>query len=457
MTAWRRTNLVSAEPGGGAGAVVARRLRRSQRTCDLLTGLADRDAFDRLSVASGPAWPRSVLLLDLDRFRAINDVHGCALGDRVLRAVAARMEAVCSGWPSVVLLARLAGDEFAVVLEGGERAACEALAEALRDAVREPIAVGGVQLLLDAGIGIALPHGELTIWELASRAGAALRPLKQTGKLPRTIVYEEAEHAQLLDRLALGLDLRTALAEDQVELDYQPIVDLGRRCVIGYEALVRWSHPERGRLGPLTFVPLAEEAGLIVELGEWVLTHACAEAVGWRGRGPAPAPFVTVNLSVRELDDPTFVARFRATLANSGLAPERLKVELTESVLAAGLDRVVPPLKALRQAGVGVLLDDFGTGYSSLQYIRELPLDGVKLDRVFASDLDVSAGAWTLTRAAVGMLGELGLEVIAEGVESAAQLAQLRSLGCRFGQGYYFARPLPGSRVSAGLPDCEPA
>jgi predicted signal transduction protein with EAL and GGDEF domain len=360
----------------------------------------------------------------------------------VLREVARRLQAVSAPHLPV----RLSGDEFAIVVSSDERAICEDLAASVYDAIREPMQLDGATLFLDAGIGIALAHGELTLWDLVSRAGASILPLKRRGRLPRIVVYEDAHHGEILDTLALSLDLRAALARDELVLHYQPLVDLATRRALGFEALVRWVHPIRGLIAPLRFVPLAEDTGLMSELGEWVLTQACAQARAWEGR-EGDAPYVSVNISTRQLEDPDFIVRFERALGGSGLDPARLKIEITESVLANGVAAVKPQLETIRAMGVGVLLDDFGTGYSSLGYIRELPLDGVKLDRVFTRDLTVSAGAWALARAIVTMIGQLELDVIAEGLETAAHLAQLRSLGCRIGQGFYFAKPTAADRL----------
>lgn len=386
---------------------------------------------------------RSVVLIDLDQFKAINDTYGHGNGDRVLQEVARRLRAAAGRHTPV----RLSSDEFAVVVASAERSVCEELAAGIYDAIRRPIELDGSTLFLDAGIGIALAHGELTLWELVSRAGASIRPLKRRGKLPRIVVYEDGAHGEILDTLALSLDLRAALMRDELVLHYQPLVDMASRRALGFEALVRWVHPVRGLIPPLRFVPLAEDAGLMSELGEWVLTEACTQARGWPAHGDEPAPFVSVNISIRQLEDPDFIIRFKRALRRSGLDPRRLKVEVTESVLANGVGAVSPVLAAMREMGVGVLLDDFGTGYSSLGYIRDLPLDGVKLDRVFTRDLTVSAGAWALARSIVTMIGQLRLEVIAEGLETAAHLAQLRSLGCQVGQGFYFARPGPAETL----------
>jgi diguanylate cyclase (GGDEF)-like protein len=411
---------------------------------DALTGLGNRAVLD--SQAYGPAaMRRSVILIDLDQFKAINDTYGHTNGDRVLREVGRRLRAAAS--PHLPL--RLSGDEFAIVVGSAERAVCEALAASVYDAIREPLELDGSTLFLDAGIGIALDHGELTLWELVSRAGASILRFKRRGQLPRIVVYEDARHGEILDTLALSLDLRAALSRDQLVLHYQPLVDMATRRALGFEALVRWVHPIRGMIPPLRFVPLAEDTGLMSELGEWVLTQACVQARAWESRegGAGGGPYVSVNISIRQLEDPDFIARFERALGISGLDPMRLKIEITESVLANGVAAVKPQLEAIRAMGVSVLLDDFGTGYSSLGYIRELPLDGVKLDRVFTRDLTVSAGAWAVARSVVTLIGQLELEMIAEGLETAAHLAQLRSLGCHIGQGFYFAKPTSADRL----------
>jgi diguanylate cyclase (GGDEF)-like protein len=411
---------------------------------DPLTGLGNRAVLD--AQAHAPAsGRRSVILIDLDQFKAINDTYGHTNGDRVLREVGRRLQAAAG--PHLPL--RLSGDEFAIVVASDDRAYCEQLAAEVHEAIRAPVELDGGSLFLEAGIGIALAHGELTLWDLVSRAGASILPLKRRGRLPRIVVYEDTRHGEILDTLSLSLDLRAALARDQLVLHYQPLVDMATRRALGFEALVRWVHPIRGVIAPLRFIPLAEDTGLMSELGEWVLTQACTQARAWEGRdgGADGAPYVSVNISTRQLEDPEFIARFERALESSGLEPARLKVEITESVLANGVAAVKPQLETIRAMGVGVLLDDFGTGYSSLGYIRELPLDGVKLDRIFTRDLTVSAGAWSLARAIVMLIGQLELEMIAEGLETAAHLAQLRSLGCQIGQGFYFAKPTAADRL----------
>jgi diguanylate cyclase (GGDEF)-like protein len=422
---------------GGISGSIEGRLR------DGLTGVGSRELLDLAARDNARTGTRSVVLVDLDQFKAINDTYGHAEGDQVLRIVADRLRSVV-GRDHV--LARVGADEFAIVVPSVDRPTCETVASDVYDAIRKPIPLSGATLFLDAGVGIALAHGELTLWELVSRAGASIHDLKRRGRLPRIVVFEETTHGGILDTLALSLDLRAALKHDQLVIHYQPIVNMATRQAVGFEALVRWAHPVRGVIPPLQFIPLAESSGLMPELGEWVLEQACRQAQAW-GQECSEPPYVSVNISIRQLEDLEFIGRFRRALANSGLDPHRLKVEVTESVLASRLETVSPPLETLRSLGVGVLLDDFGTGYSSLGYVRDLPLDGVKLDRIFTRDLTVSAGAWTLARSVVTLLNQLDLEIIAEGLETAAHLAQLRSLGCHVGQGYYFARPGPAESL----------
>jgi len=434
----------------GSSTITSLERRREARTAtkqrDVLTGVGNRESLHRLTRDSVLHGRLSVVLLDLDQFRAINDSYGHGIGDQVLGAVAQRLTAVAGDGN---LVARLASDEFAVVVASRDRAVCEALAGALYDAIRVPLEVEGTTLFLDAGIGIALADGEQSLWQLVSRAGASIHNLKRSGRMPKIVVFEREAHSGILDQLSLALDLRAALKRDELILHYQPIVEMATREVLGFEALVRWSHPTRGTIPPLQFIPLVEQVGLMPELGAWVLEAACREARSWSDRFEKP-PFVSVNVSIRQLEDPDFMTRFGLALERSGCDPHNLKIEVTESVLASGIETVTPPLEALRDIGVRILLDDFGTGYSSLGYVRELPLDGVKLDQIFTRDLTVSAGAWTLARSVVALLSQLGLEIIAEGLETAAHLAQLRSLGCHIGQGYYFARPMPPSSLTFG-------
>jgi len=402
---------------------------------DQLTGVGSRESLEEYAYSAGHA---SVILVDLDHFNAVNDIYGHQAGDHVLWVIARRLEHEA---PNAETLVRLNGDQFLLALPSSDRETLEALAETLYMAVCAPIELDDAMVYIDASVGLALADAGQTVWQLISRAGAAIYASKRSGRLPKIVTFEPHSHGEILDRRVLSMDLRAALSRDELFLEYQPIVDMASREALGFEALVRWRHPVRGLVPPLRFIPLAEQSGLMHDLGLWVLEQACLTARAWETPS-GPAPYVSVNLSIRQLEVPQLVSEIHGVLRACGLPPDRLKVEVTESVLAADFQTVTPPLEELRALGVGVLLDDFGTGYSSLGYVRELPLDGVKLDRIFTRDLTISAGAWTLAKSVIGLIGQLGLEIIAEGLETAAHLAQLRSLGCHVGQGYYFARPM---------------
>jgi diguanylate cyclase (GGDEF)-like protein/PAS domain S-box-containing protein len=411
---------------------------------DPLTGVWNRRRLEDVAADGPEPAGRSVVLIDLDQFKAVNDTYGHHVGDGVLRIVAERLKQVADDG---AVLVRLGGDEFAAVLPTGDRSVAQALGTRVHDAIRRPMTVESVNLFINCSIGIATGSGDAPLSLLMTHADASMLHVKRGGTTRRVTVFDPAVHAGMLDALALSIDLRAALSRNELALHYEPIVDMPTRRPLGFEALLRWSHPEQGMIMPGAFIPLAEQSGLMPELGTWVLEQACAQAKAWQERFVDP-PFVSVNLSIRQLEDPDFVCSFERTLQQIGLDPQQLTVEITESVFATDLDTVAAPLKTLRGLGVRVLLDDFGTGYSSLGYIRELPLDGVKLDRVFTRDLTVRDDAWTIARAIAGLLGKLGMSLIAEGLESAAHLAQLRSLGCSVGQGYYFARPHPAAELS---------
>jgi diguanylate cyclase (GGDEF)-like protein/PAS domain S-box-containing protein len=409
--------------------------RASER--DTLTGLASRSVLADVEAHRADGAGCSVALVDLEQMRAVNDTHGYSAGDTVLCTVATRLQAIV-GIGDVLI--RFGGDEFAVVVASSDPSVAEAIGRKAHQAIREPIRAGGVSVFVDSIVGLAVGDCEEPLSRVLSRADAAILHVKRGGGARRVVRFDPEEHADVLDTLALSIDLRAAVSREELLVHYQPIVDMVTRRPLGFEALVRWTHPERGMIPPSTFIPLAEQNGLMPELGAWVLQEACRQAQSWQ-RQFVDAPYVSINLSVRQLEDPDFADVFAGTLRAAGLAPELLTVEVTESVVATELDTVVAPLNAMRQQGVRVLLDDFGTGYSSLGSIRDLPLDGVKLDQVFTRDLTVSEDAWAIARAVVALLSKLGIVLIAEGIETASHLAQLRSLGCSVGQGYYFARP----------------
>jgi diguanylate cyclase (GGDEF)-like protein len=412
---------------------------------DILTGLGNRDLLTRIGddQERGQEQDRGLVVVDVDEFKAINDTFGHVTGDRVLQAVADRLRASVRPRDLVV---RLGGDEFAALLSPADEALSRAVATRFLAKLEEPLEIEGRTIFVRASVGVAVATAGESLAVLMPRADASMYRAKSSDGIEKVSVFDPLTHHQILDNLALASDLRGALARDELVLHYQPIVELASRRTVGFEALVRWQHPERGLVGPLTFIPLAEQGGLMPEIGQWILEQACSEASGWHAASTNP-PYISVNLSVRQLQDPDFLARFHHALELARLPPDKLVVEVTETALATERATIRAPLDELRRLGVRVYIDDFGTGYSSLGYIRDLPLDGVKLDRAFARDLTTSAEAWTLAQAIVALLDNLELALTAEGIESAAQLAQLRSLGCMYAQGYYFARPQPADAL----------
>jgi diguanylate cyclase (GGDEF)-like protein len=418
---------------------------------DVLTGLGNRDLLTRVNEERGPGpqASRALVLIDLDDFKAINDTFGHETGDRVLQAVADRVRASVRPQDLVV---RLGGDEFAVLLSGADEELSCAVATRFLATLEQPLEIASHAIFVRASVGVAVGTEGESLATLMRRADASMYRAKSSDSPDPISVFDPSTHHQILENLALASDLRGALARDELVLHYQPIVELATRRTVGFEALVRWQHPEHGLVPPMTFIPLAEQGGLMPDIGAWVLEQACREASRWPAGADGTAPYISVNLSVRQLQDADFPARFHRALQHARLPLDRLVVEVTETALATEQEAIRAPLEQLRALGIRVYIDDFGTGYSSLGYIRELPLDGVKLDRTFARDLTTSSEAWTLAQAIVALLDDLGLSLTAEGIESAAQLAQLRSLGCVYAQGYYFARPQPAEALEDLIP-----
>jgi diguanylate cyclase (GGDEF)-like protein len=415
---------------------------RHQAFHDPLTGLANRALFtDRvehaLVLGGRTGTGVAVLFLDLDDFKAINDSLGHVAGDRLLAAAGGRLRETLS---PAYTVARLGGDEFAILVEdpNAPTAALDA-AERLIAALETPFELEGREVFVTASVGIAL-GGEAD--ELLRSADVAMYRAKAGGKA-QYVVYTPRMDEDLVGRLELVSDLRRARVEEDFVLHYQPVVDLVTGAVHGVEALVRWQHPTRGLVSPGDFVPLAEETGRIVELGRWVLGEACRQAARWRGQLPGVRSLaVSVNVSTRQVRRSVLVDDVQAALAESGLPPEALVLELTESVLARRREELTAVLEEVAALGVRIALDDFGTGYSSLSLLQDLPVDSLKVDRSFVRDLDTSPRRAGFVRAIVDLADALGVTVIAEGVETEAQVAELRRLGCRVGQGFLFARPL---------------
>ena len=424
---------------------------------DPLTGLPNRALFlDRLEHALTRAARHdeaiAVLFLDLDRFKVINDSLGHEVGDQLLIAAAARLQGCLRAEDTV---ARLGGDEFTILLEtlDDSRDAVR-VAQRITEALQAPVTIGEQELFVTTSIGIALSNGRHTSPSALLRdADTAMYRAKQAGKA-RCEVFDPSMNTAAVERLALETDLRRALERGEFELHYQPKVELATGRLAGLEALVRWRHPQRGLVSPAQFIPLAEETGLIVPLGRWVLAEACRQVRVWQAGVPTAPPLtLSVNLSAREFLQPDLVDEVARVLRDSRLAPGSLKLEITESVLMAEPLFSNGTLQALKRLGVQLVVDDFGTGYSSLGYLKGLPVDMLKIDRTFVAGLGQDAGDTAIVEAVITLARTLGLTVTAEGVERVEQLMQLRDLGCQLGQGYYFARPLPSAAVDALLAD----
>ncbi len=382
----------------------------------------------------------ALLCLDLDRFKAVNDTLGHPVGDALLQQVAERLKA-CVREGDIV--ARLGGDEFAIILvKSGEAAEIDGLCARIIETVGAVYEIDGHQVNIGTSIGIALaPSDGSTPQELLKNADTALYGAKANGR-GTSCFYEAAMNAALQARRALEVGLRQAIARDELELHYQPLVDAYSREVSGFEALVRWRHPERGMVSPEEFIPVAEAAGLIGPIGQWVLRTACFDATRWPN-----GIRVAVNLSSLQFKDKHLVANVRAALADSGLEADRLELEITESVLLNDSKATLEILHDIKLMGVQIAMDDFGTGYSSLSYLRSFPFDKVKIDRSFIKDLPHDRNSMAIVRAIIGLSDTFGLRVTAEGVETEEQASQLALERCSQLQGYLFSKPIPVAEV----------
>ena len=449
---------VSEEPMAGGGWVAtyeditARQRAEAQlkhmTRHDALTGLANRTLLDEelSSALEGVAAVGvvAVLSVGLDGFRSVNDVLGHQVGDMLLQAVSERLRAAAG----TTFLARLGAAEFALVQRDGEQPeAARTLADRLIASVSAPFVVAGHPIAIQASVGIGVAssgHAD----EVLKRAGIALHRAQTTGR--GTFCFFEAEmDAVAQARHALESDLRHAVAEGQFEVHYQPVVGSGSRVVNGFEALVRWQHPERGMIPPGVFIPVAEEIGLIGAIGAWVLRRACLDAATW----PAGIK-VAVNLSPLQFGEVDLLEKIAGALRSADLAPGRLELEITESSLLADDGVTLSALQAIRALGVRVSMDDFGTGYSSLSTLRRFPFDKIKIDQSFVRNLDDGGECLAIVRAVVGLGRSLGMSVVAEGVETEEQLSLLRREGCPEVQGYLFSRPRPLALLSELLSRC---
>lgn len=424
---------------------------------DPLTQLANRRRFiDRLEHAlvrlerSGGAL--ALLFMDLDDFKRVNDSLGHSAGDQLLTDVAERVQSCLRSADTV---ARLGGDEFAVLLEDlHDLDEAAVVADRILRALKAPFVMGDTELTVRASIGIAYANGrqrKADAETLMQEADTAMYSAKAQGK-GRFQVFEEGMHASMLQRLELLSDLRHAIEEGEFIVHYQPIMSLKKGELFGFEALVRWRHPTRGTVAPLDFIPLAEESGLIVPLGHWVLTEACRQAAQWQTAYPQSGEWtLSVNVSARQLQHAGFVGDVARVLRETGLPAERLILELTESAVMQDMRGALGSLRELKDLGVRLAVDDFGTGYSSLNCLREFPFDFLKIDKAFIDDLDERANGREIAQVIVRLGKMFDLELVAEGIEREGQLARLRRMSCGLGQGYLFAKPLEPTDAEALL------
>ncbi len=420
---------------------------------DPLTNLPNRSLFrDRLEQSLNRAHRQenmvALLFLDLDRFKTINDSLGHSLGDRLLKEVAARLGGCAR---EIDTVARLGGDEFTVILEDVSHPDQAVLvAQKVLDVLVEPFQLDGREFHITASIGIALyPLDEKEADALIKAADTAMYHAKEAGRNSYQF-YSSAMTARVTQRLAVETQLRRALERDEFVLHYQPIVDLSSRRAVGAEALLRWQHSARGLVPLHEFVPIMEETGLILSIGEWVLRQAALQQHAWNGIGAAPV-YVAINISTRQLMKPDFIANVTRILKETPLEPHHLCLEITESVLLADTQAAGETLKGLKDTGVTIAMDDFGTGFSSLSYLRRFPVDIVKIDREFVRNITTNAPDEALVETIIYMAHRLGLKVVAEGVETEAQLALLQKYGCDAIQGYLYSAAVPAEQFVSAL------
>jgi len=427
---------------------------RYQAFHDSLTSLPNRALFEdrlrralaRLRRAGGLS---AVMFVDLDDFKTVNDGLGHAAGDELLQVTARRLQDALRAHDTA---ARLGGDEFAVLLEdlADEDEALE-IAERVRHALEPALTVAGQQVAPSASIGVAWPGPQDTAEELLRNADVAMYAAKERGKA-QVAGFEDAMRVEVVERLELTSQLGGALARDELVLDYQPLIGLEGGAIAGFEALLRWEHPTRGRLAPDRFIALAESTGLIVPIGAWVIRTACAQLRRWQEAHPWGRELeVSVNISAHQLADGELPAIVRAAVDEAGIGPHQLTLELTEGLLVEDGERIQRQLRELKQIGVGLAVDDFGTGYSALSYLRSFPLDLLKIDRSFVAGIDHDPDRARLVRDIVEMAHNLGLRVITEGIEEAGEAALVRELRSDYGQGYWFSRPADPRTIDAML------
>jgi diguanylate cyclase (GGDEF)-like protein/PAS domain S-box-containing protein len=425
-----------------------------QANYDTLTGLANRSLLnDRLQQAIFAAATYgtrlAVVFVDLDRFKFINDSLGHHVGDQLLKAMAERFKACVRDYDTV---ARLGGDEFVLLINGqGEADAVGTVMERMLDVIAQPWRTAQGEFEVTCSIGVALyPDDGADAPTLLKHADSAMYRAKEHGRNNFQFFTNELNEL-MKERLELESNLRRALERGQFELLYQPRVDLATRNIVGCEALIRWQHPARGVIAPGRFIPIAEEIGLIGSIGHWVLHTACAQGKAWQDAGYAPC-VVSVNVSPRQFRRDDLVETIAEVLADTGLAPRFLEIELTENMVMHDGEHMIEMLHAIKRLGVQIAVDDFGTGYSSLSYLKRFPVDRLKVDRSFVQDIATDADDAAIVRTIIALGHNLGLKVVAEGVETEEQIAFLSANACDELQGYYFSRPVSGWRLRKLLP-----
>lgn len=395
----------------------------------------------------------AVLFLDLNRFKTINDSLGHSIGDELILRVAKRLANLTS---KSDLVARFSGDEFAIVLTNiSDKKDATEFAVTVRQKLAQPFTIGGRQIFTSVSVGIAFGNGMYKkAEEILRDVDIAMYHAKESRR-PFEI-FDPSMHTRAVTLLQLETDLRHAIERDEMIVYYQPIIDLATMKPMGFEALMRWRHPQRGIVPPIEFIPVAEETGLIIPLTLWIMRTACRQAVAWNKYAPADKPLImSINLSGKHFSQPDLVNQVRGILDETGINPRSVKLELTESAVMDNAENAIGMFKELRSLGVQLSIDDFGTGYSSLSYLHRFPIDMLKVDRSFVSTMEGGTENGEIVRTVIALAKTLRLNVIAEGIESIHQLHQLRILGCEYGQGYLFSRPVPSEEAEVLLQDKE--
>jgi diguanylate cyclase (GGDEF)-like protein len=427
---------------------------------DPLTNLANRVLFrDRVEHAltklKRNKTALSVLFLDLDNFKTINDSLGHVAGDRLLISFSERLQSCLRSSDTA---ARLSGDEFAILIEDSKNNETAGLiANKLHDILRLPIVIDGKEVFVSLSIGIAVTKtGDENPEELLRNADVAMYMAKRQGK-GRHVIFQTEMHEALMERIEIEENLRLGIEKEEFSLHYQPIIELTSTRIVGMESLVRWNHPKKGLIPPAQFIPIAEDTNLIIPLGTWILEEACRQAQKWQNQyDDRPHLSIAVNLSIRQFQQKDLVETVANALAKSKLPSQRLVLEITENHMLQDTETTIKKLHELKELGVRLAIDDFGTGYSSLSYLQRFPVDIIKIDKSFIDKINHGQEGMALARAIIMMSESLGLRTVAEGIEQAEQAETLRHLGCAYGQGYYFSRPLSKEQMDDFLLKTHP-